>query len=246
MQLMLPDGFEWNQAELEPRHEFNNALVSIVAFDDRRIPRPIGTGFILAVLPECAIGCTAAHNFSELRRIQSPKKWHHPSALKQFLPSAKPLDLNRKGVRAMCIAGNQVEMAIFGWVAWDEASDIAFFSLVPQDRTSSDAFTAKLDLDNYDPQIGAEIVALGYKDMSVENDTRDGSGADKFDFQRQLIMRGGRITAVHPQGHRLCNGPCVETSIPVFPGMSGGRPSDSHRMPRRSYEAVWPNIFRSV
>lgn len=81
---------------------------------------------------------------------------------------------------------------------------------------------AVFELDDSVPPVGAEIVALGYEGMAVENEVRDGAGREGFRFGRQLLLRGGCVTSVHPNGLRLCKGPCVETSIPVFPGMSGG------------------------
>lgn len=40
-------------------------------------------------------------------------------------------------------------------------------------------------------------------------------------MKRELVLRGGRVTEVFPNGHLLCHGPCIETTIPIFPGMSG-------------------------
>jgi len=36
------------------------------------------------------------------------------------------------------------------------------------------------------------------------------------------VLRCGLVTNFFSEGHILCRGPCVETSIPVFFGMSGG------------------------
>jgi len=219
---MLPNGWHWNQAELEPRHEFNDGLISILAFDDQRRPRPIGTAFIIAAFPDGAIGCTAAHNFNGIRQVQTPRQRHHPSTLEEFLPRASQIDLDRKRVRAVYVYGNNIEMATIGWAVWDESSDVAYFSLLPQDQAALNTFKSRLELESKEPQISAEVVALGYKDMSVDNEVRGGTGHESFRFGRQLIMRCGRISGVHMEGHRLCGGPCVETTIPVFPGMSGG------------------------
>lgn len=218
---MIPSGFQWNQAELESLHPLNDALISIIAFDDNRSPIPIGTGFIVAAYPDGAIGCTAAHNFIGVDLVQRPHKWHHPAALREFLPTAQPLDLDRRRLRAVHFSGSTVEMAVFGWAAWDDTSDVAVFSLLPQSPSAQRRFDAVFELDDAVPQVGAEVVALGYEGMAVNHRVQDGQFAS-FGFQRQLLVRAGRITGVYPSGFRLCKGRCVETSIPVFPGMSGG------------------------
>jgi len=202
--MMLPNGLKWNEAELEPLHPINDLLISILAFDDDLGPHPIGTGFIVAALGELAVGCSAAHNFREIDRIQRPYRLHHPSALAEFLPDSQPLDLDRKRIRALHTSTGRVDLAVFGWVVWNEKTDIAFF------------------LDTSVPPKDTEVVVLGYQDMAIENEFRNGPDHGSFQVRERLLMRGGRITDVHMDGFRLCKGPAVETSIPVFPGMSGG------------------------
>ena len=41
------------------------------------------------------------------------------------------------------------------------------------------------------------------------------------DQHRPFLRRNGRVTAYHPSGYSLCHGAWIETSIPIFPGMSG-------------------------
>ena len=40
-------------------------------------------------------------------------------------------------------------------------------------------------------------------------------------ISRQLLLRTGRVTAYHPEGYALVRGACIETTIPIFQGMSG-------------------------
>ena len=237
---MLHEGQKWNQAELQPQHELNDGLFSIIVFDDQRRPRPIGTGFILAIFSDGAVGCTAAHNFARIRQIQTPKQRHHASALAEFLPNATNIDLDRKKVRAICVSGSDIEMATIGWAVWDESSDIAFFSLLPQHHSATSTFQSRFELETTEPRLFAEVVALGYKDMSVENEVRDGKGFESFQIRHQLVMRCGRVSAIHLDGQRLCKGPCVETTIPVFPGMSGGPVflAGTHEGPMRPFGLI--------
>ncbi|MCH8173421.1 MAG: hypothetical protein IIA70_08975 [Proteobacteria bacterium] len=44
----------------------------------------------------------------------------------------------------------------------------------------------------------------------------------QFTAKSELICRAGKVKKIHEEGFLLCRGPCLETSIPVFGGMSGG------------------------
>ena len=96
----LPPQFPWNEAVLESGNSLNDGLVSIVAFDDKRCPVLIGTGFIVGTFEEQAICCTAAHNFSHVKQLQETLPRHHRTALAEFLPRSKPLNIDRKILRA--------------------------------------------------------------------------------------------------------------------------------------------------
>jgi hypothetical protein len=51
---------------------------------------------------------------------------------------------------------------------------------------------------------------------------QNGKGFERFTISRRIVLRRGYVRQVHEQGHILCRGPCVETTIPVLAGMSGG------------------------
>jgi hypothetical protein len=220
---MLPAGFEWNQSELEPLHPLNDGLVSLLAFHSDRRPEPIGTGFIVFASPELAVACTAAHVLRYVHEIQNPIHWHHPSALREFLPEAEPIDLDRRRVRAIHLnARKEVEPAILGWAFWEKTFDVAFFSLIRQKEAVTKQFEVAYEIDDSEPEVGDVVVAMGYEWMEISNDFQKDSGHEGFQFGRRLLMRVGRVSGVYPEGLRLCKGPCVETTVPVFPGMSGG------------------------
>jgi hypothetical protein len=41
-------------------------------------------------------------------------------------------------------------------------------------------------------------------------------------IKRRVVLRVGRVENVHPEGHYMLKVPSVQTSVAVFPGMSGG------------------------
>jgi hypothetical protein len=218
---MIPDGFSWNQAELGNHHRLNRDLISILAFDPSGIPEPIGTGFIIAANANRATACTAAHNLTEIRDLQNPVRLHHDTSLPEFLPKKRPLRIDGANVRALCFNGVDVEMALFEWAAWDERSDIAVIGIRTQEEAAVAFFSTCLLLDESPPAVGDLVCAMGYQGMAISEHDKGGP-REGFALDRRLILREGRITAVYADGHELCKRSCVVTTIPMFPGMSGG------------------------
>jgi hypothetical protein len=219
---MLSNNFAWNQAIIKDDNCLHNGIVLLLAFKQNRSPMPIGTGFIIEAYEDYAIGVTASHNFQGICDIQASPKKHHSAALSEFLYDGHILDLDRKKVRAVCFKNGKVEVPIIAWAAYDKNLDVAFFSLIPQDKDAKSFFQYFFLLDDYSPKIGDEVAVLGLAQMTVPFEERDSNGNESLHLTEQLILRGGTITNVHDEGHILCRGPCVETSIPVFSGMSGG------------------------
>lgn len=220
---MSLNGFTWNQAELGSFHPLNNGIVMLISFTPQRSPRPIGTAFIIGAYGNNAIAITAAHNFQGVQDVQIPEKIHHPTALPEFLGKTQVLDLDRKKVRAICSEGGNIEVSVIGWAFFDKKSDIAIFSIIPQrNETACTYFKSAFILDDACPKIGDEVAVLGFANMKVPLEERDKKGYEQFQISRQLILRCGKVTNIHLEGHILCRGPCIETSIPVFSGMSGG------------------------
>ena len=65
---------------------------------------------------------------------------------------------------------------------------------------------------------------IGYADSDTAiRSTPETGNPDSFvmTLQQRPVLRIGRVTALHAT-HLWCRGPCVETSIPIFSGMSGG------------------------
>lgn len=219
---MALNGFPWNQATLGGCDQLNTSLVTLLAFSPNRSAKPIGTAFIIGAYGHCAVAMTAAHNFKGIHDAQVPVKRHHPSALPEFLPNSRPLDLDPRMVRAICFERGEIDVSTIGWAVYDPSTDIAVFSIHQQDVSAKPFFSGAYLLDDHIPEIGQEVAVLGYARLAVPHEDGDSAGNQEFALQRQLILRCGTVTAIHPEGHLLCRGPCIETSIPVFPGMSGG------------------------
>lgn len=214
--------FHWNQAILEKESVLNRGLVSLLAFNPHRSPKLIGTAFVISAQDRVAVAATAAHNFRGIIDVQNPHSRHHPSALPEFLPRQDVLRLDAWSVMAMVVEGRKIGLCPLGWVVFDEKSDIACFSIVQSIADDPALFRSNFELECEAPDIGDEVAVLGYSRMRVLNEFQDGSGGETFSVRRQLVFRRGRVTQAYPNGHLLCRGACVETSIPVFPGMSGG------------------------
>lgn len=213
--------FAWNEATNLP-DSLHGALVTLLAFAPDRSPALIGTAFIVGAYGNRAIAFSAAHNFHEgVKRVQKPNPSHHLSALREFLPAFDEIAIDGKRLRAIYVADGRVEVCVVLGVLWNEPSDVAIMLLGTQDLKGPPMFREHLQLEQYRPLIGDEVCVLGYADMALEMSVRDGP-LEMFTVKSRLVLRAGRIKAVHPEGHILCRGPCIETTIPVFPGMSGG------------------------
>lgn len=218
---MALNGFQWNQAELGEAIELRNGLVTLLAFTPDRSPKLIGTGFIIGAYGNSAIAITAAHNIKGIIDVHAPHKRHHPSALSEFLPDGESLQLSKDNVRAICTGREGIEVALIKWTVWDKKTDVAFLSIRAQ-NTTANVFKCTFELDCTEPQIGDEVAVFGFANMQVLHEFQNKKGYESALLQQQLLLRCGYVKHIYPNGHLLCKGPCIETSIPVFPGMSGG------------------------
>ena len=217
---MLPEGFQWNEA-LSGEEGLHPGLAIILSHGPDRVPHLIGTAFIIGAYGHYAVAVTAAHNFSEgVLRVQNPSTGRHLSALPDFWPEAKKLSLNSQSVRAIYRNGKDVEMCRVGIVAWENRTDFAFMTLHPQDEDKHDVFRIAFAL-GARPELGDVVGLLGFGDMKVVESFRE-EGREGFTTASRLILRAGRVSGDFPDRHILCKGPCVETTIPVLSGMSGG------------------------
>lgn len=213
---MIPDGWHWNQAELGRGDPLNRVLLSILVIDDELNPVPIGSAFIVAANGAHATAVTAAHNFEGIRTALNPNMNHHPTTPSEFLPPPKEVDLKR--VKALYLKDDKAHFCSLEIGVWDCAIDLAAFS-VSAPESGPDLFQEFLWIDNQMPAVRDEVAMVGFGRMAVMPDP-DNPG--KGTIQRQLLMRVGRVEETFPKRHVMLKGPCIQTSIAIFSGMSGG------------------------
>lgn len=213
------DKVEWNEAEANA--ELFRGLILLFASGPDGQPRPIGTGFIIKSEGRRAWAISAAHVLSEVRRLQSGAPRHNRTALDIFLPPPKAVDIDRKKLWAMTRAGDEVHVLIVTGVAFDEKTDIAFLTLAPMSAEAPSIPLQEFSPSAEVPPVGAPICVLSFGDLATQDFQKDGD-AWRLEISMRPVLRAGRVIAHHYDGNRLCKGPCIETSIPVFSGMSGG------------------------
>lgn len=212
--------FEWNEAiDFEPNDPRIAALIVLVAIGPDRRPQPIGSGFVIHANGKNAVAMTAAHNIAGIHDVQAPRPSHHAStALPEFLPPRVPLSLDVKDVFAVCIeAGGSIEVAEICACAADDQADVATLFLRSRNPDSK-FFRSHYEVDDALPEIGAEVCIVGFSDLQIIDPQENGT----FQIGHRVLFRIGKVAEHYLDGHIFCRGPCVETSIPVFGGVSGG------------------------
>ena len=96
-------------------------------------------------------------------------------------------------------------------------------------RGHSGLFKNQLAITDQVPSVGDPVVLVGYGEMKITNETemapvegRGNRGRRTFTLNRRLITRVGTVTEVFPDGQILLRSRCLQTTVPVFFGMSGG------------------------
>jgi hypothetical protein len=207
-------GLEWNEAA-SPVQE--DGLFTLLAKDTDGALHAIGTGFVILNGEREALGISAAHVFSEIRRFQRKSGRSHPSMPSQFAPMPPPIDISLGRVLAVSKVGGKFLCAGIAGLAFDEAADIGVVQLRPQSPSESLSGLRMVMLDDTRPQVGGLVFAATYADLTCESPDRN-----SLHMRRRAVMRVGKVLAVHEEGTRLCRGPCIETTIPFYSGMSGG------------------------
>lgn len=214
--------FKWNQTDL-PSSAGHNLLV-IMGTDRAGDQSVVGTAFVVNYSDDgrTATCMTAAHVFSEVHRLQNRATRHNRSALAEFLPRPSMIDIDPTLVRAIGAVGDRAEAAIIEGVSYDEQTDIALFDVKLQDSSPDGFFSSRFEVSGDVPAVGDLVCVLSFAGLTLERKEDYGDEGYMVTISRQLMFRVGRVLANYPSGQRLCKGPCIETSIPVFSGMSGG------------------------
>ena len=215
-------GFEWNQMILDGSDwDGQNTLLTIMAVNQTGGMNVIGTAFPLTVSGGVMVCASAAHVFEEIRRLQTPHRRHAPSTLSEFLPEPSEVNVDSRSVLVFCVQDGHPTLAAISNLLFDDQVDVAFFTIESQNSSNRLVDSLGFLVDGVAPEIGslACVFSRKYEDINSEI-SKNGDSAFRVAYSDSL--RIGRVLAYHPDGHRLCKGPCVETSIPVFSGMSGG------------------------
>jgi hypothetical protein len=153
-----------------------------------------------------------------LRHHQNPKRHRHPSTLPEFL---REISVDRQRLHVVYRVNDHIEACVIVSAAWDKMSDLAVFTVAPQNIKDQGVFKNYYRLEHVDPKVGDLVGMIGYGDMAVVENNRDGE-SQTFSMLSRLILRKGRVRTVFPDGNGLCRTHCIETTIPIFNGMSGG------------------------
>lgn len=212
---ILAESFEWDQIVIERDDPIREGFVALCVIANSDI-QLIGTAFIVAAEGNHSIAITAAHCFEQIRKIVEPNQPHHPSALQEFLPLPKKFDFS--GVKGIYITNDEAFVCQIEIAVWDRETDLAVLKILAPDE-KVDLFQCHFLLDNNIPKAGEEVLMIGYGEMKVETDAET-PNIGRLQFRP--VVRVGRVEAVHVNGHFMLKTPCIETSIAIFGGMSGG------------------------
>ncbi|MFY1917269.1 S1 family peptidase [Achromobacter xylosoxidans] len=219
-----PPLFDFKWTEGAPHAQWERSLLCVIAVNRQGVPSVVGTAFVIGHSADGrrANCMTAAHVFSEVHRLQNEASRHASSALSEFLPPPKLIDIDPGLVRVIGWDGDRVEIPEITALSYDEDSDIAYFQVQLQDSSQDGFFCSNFGVSGDLPSVGEVVSVLSYADLSMEQKENYGGPGYWATLNRRLKLRTGRVLAHYPSGQRLCKGPCIETSIPVFSGMSGG------------------------
>lgn len=204
----------WTRLNWEGMEELHGALTMIVAISPQQQPTAIGTGFVISRFDGGAVCVTAAHNFYRgIHQIQFPYQRHHPSTPAEFQTNFERVELAQ--TRAIFRKGNDTIFANIIGAFWDKHRDLCVFEVEPcgEDRSCFDPKEIRIAAEH--PRQGQIVAIIGYAGIENSFDGHELAGMIKS----RLEVRVGTVNSV---GEGILVRGCVaETTIPVFPGMSG-------------------------
>ncbi len=204
----------WTRLNWDGMEELHEALTMIVALSPRQQLKAVGTGFVVSRFEGGAVCVTAAHNFYQgVHQVQFPHKGHHPSTPTEFQPNFERVELAK--TRAVFRKGNEVIFAMITGAVWDKERDLCVFEVEPceGDRSCFDPREFRIAAEQ--PRQGQMVAVLGY--AGIENSYEDHESGGTI--ASRLEVRAGMVSSVGVG--LLVPGRVAETTIPVFPGMSG-------------------------
>ena len=206
----------WNEEVLNSGDPLFAGFVCLLVIEDDLQPELIGTAFIVRADGNRATAFSAAHNFDYIKRVLHPYPNHNATALPEFLPPPKTIDI--KQVKGMYLKGDKVVDCAIEIAIWDSAKDVAVLQIVAPEN-EPDLFCDAFWIDNQIPAVDEHVVMIGFGEMKVTPNTKPSNSGL---IQHRLVQRLGRVEGIYPDGYLLLKTPCVNTSISIFSGMSGG------------------------
>lgn len=206
----------WNEGVIPTGDPVRSGLASLLVIKNDLQPELVGTAFLISADGNRATAVTAAHCFEQIKRILHPNSKHHASALPEFLPQPKEMDL--KQVKAVYESNQQVFACVIEHAFWDPSTDLAVFTLLAP-KEAPNLFRTFFWVDDQIPQVGEQVAVIGFADMQVNSHD---SNSQVGEMQLRLTLRIGRVEGVYQAGYYMLKAPCIQMSIPVFSGMSGG------------------------
>jgi hypothetical protein len=220
---------EWVQMLDEGPNEvlFNDiraSLVAFLAFSRRREAKFAGTGFIIAGAPKFAVALTAKHVLAEgVLRQQRPES----ASAHEFSPRHLRMpDLDLKKLNVIW-RGKDAPLALTALHGqYCDELDLAACVLIPLEGETSKFEPVDVPLDLRVPSVGDNIIIVAFDGLDAV-ETEPGAEPDYHIGQRLMLrlpvgVRKGTVTGVRVEGLRHYHWPCITTSIPAEPGMSGG------------------------
>lgn len=201
----------------------NSAVVPRVYAEDSGEMTPIGTAFAIACGGREAILVSARHVFQHAGYLDGERDRirHHATALSEFLPPRSAYVFEKGKVYAVMLGQeNSVHFATVGTVMHHTNTDLVWFSAFFSEPTPKGiGFAGKLSVDTDQPDVGDEVFALGFPNMtsSWEADLERGA------FSVQLVCRRAVVLETFSNGYAPMRlGPSIRIDAPISCGMSGG------------------------
>lgn len=222
------NGRRWTLYRFEDGKPYDKGLVSVVSVAPPGIPRVIGTAFLVSSPDENnrTYAITAAHLLSEIRRLQEKPRRSAFSALSEFLPPPEKVNFDHHGVVVTGFEDGKSIVARVSRAVFNEDLDIAVISLEPNPEPQGGApfFSSTMPLTKRVPMVGDLVMIYGLHNQSIKLEQDAAAlenGRSRLVQNRNPVLVAGRVLEYFENGRGLCRGPCIETSIPVTPGMSG-------------------------
>lgn len=211
--------YAWQQGNNAGHSEMAEGLVSILAWDRYRNPVLIGSGFLVVATGGYGIVLTASHNIEGVVDVQGVRRLKHASALDEFCSRQVQLDRNR--IHAILWSDPFTTCDVVG-LSGSNSIDVAALAIVPNSVQQPGSLELKYKIDTNLPSVGEEVYIFGpFHNEIAQDDVVINDNIGFCRIYREWLLRRGRVKNIYPLGRSPCNWCCIETTIPVPPGLSG-------------------------